>query len=62
MENQFLRNEMLWGRSAQQRLAAAHVILFGLGGVGSYTAECLGPLRDRGADAGGPGHRRALQP
>ena len=41
MENQFLRNEMLWGRSAQQRLAAAHVILFGLGGVGSYTAECL---------------------
>ena len=38
MENQFLRNEMLWGRSAQQRLAAAQVILFGLGGVGSYTA------------------------
>ena len=41
MEHQFLRNEMLWGRSAQQRLAASHVILFGLGGVGSYTAECL---------------------
>ena len=41
MENQSLRNEMLWGRSAQQRLAGSHVILFGLGGVGSYTAECL---------------------
>ena len=41
MEHPFLRNEMLWGRSAQQRLAASHVILFGLGGVGSYTAECL---------------------
>lgn len=41
MDNRFLRNEMLWGEAAQQRLAAAHVILFGLGGVGSYTAECL---------------------
>lgn len=41
MENQFLRNEMLWGSEAQERLAAAHVILFGLGGVGSYAAECL---------------------
>ena len=37
----FLRNEMLWGREAQARLEQAHVILFGLGGVGSYTAECL---------------------
>lgn len=41
MDNQFLRNEMLWGHEGQRRLAAAHVILFGLGGVGSYTAECL---------------------
>lgn len=41
MGEQFLRNEMLWGQSGQARLAAAHVILFGLGGVGSYTAECL---------------------
>lgn len=41
MDEQFLRNEMLWGREAQRRLAEAHVILFGLGGVGSYTAECL---------------------
>ena len=41
MNELFLRNEMLWGREAQERLAQAHVILFGLGGVGSYTAECL---------------------
>lgn len=41
MRERFLRNEMLWGKEAQQNLAASHVILFGLGGVGSYTAECL---------------------
>lgn len=41
MDNQFLRNEMLWGTESQKKLAASHVILFGLGGVGSYTAECL---------------------
>lgn len=41
MDTRFLRNEMLWGPEGQQRLAGAHVILFGLGGVGSYAAECL---------------------
>lgn len=41
MDERFLRNEMLWGPEGQQRLRQAHVILFGLGGVGSYTAECL---------------------
>lgn len=41
MDSRFLRNEMLWGQAGQQRLSRAHVILFGLGGVGSYTAECL---------------------
>ena len=41
MEHAFLRNEMLWGREAQARLAGAHVLLLGLGGVGSYAAECL---------------------
>jgi tRNA A37 threonylcarbamoyladenosine dehydratase len=40
-EHLFLRNEMLWGREAQEKLARSHVIVFGLGGVGSYTAECL---------------------
>ena len=41
MDTRFLRNEMLWGQEGQQRLRNSHVILFGLGGVGSYTAECL---------------------
>lgn len=41
MDERFLRNEMLWGPEGQARLAASHVILFGLGGVGSYAAECL---------------------
>lgn len=41
MEHPFLRNEMLWGEAAQRTLAESHVILFGLGGVGSYVAECL---------------------
>ena len=41
MDERFLRNEMLWGSEAQEKLAHSHVIIFGLGGVGSYTAECL---------------------
>lgn len=41
MSEQFLRNEMIWGNQGQEQLENAHVILFGLGGVGSYTAECL---------------------
>ena len=41
MDARFLRNAMLWGPEAQERLGRAHVILFGLGGVGSYAAECL---------------------
>ena len=40
-EHLFLRNEMLWGSEAQEKLARSHVIVFGLGGVGSYAAECL---------------------
>ena len=41
MDERFLRNEMLWGKDGQARLTAAHVIVFGLGGVGSSVAECL---------------------
>ncbi len=41
MDGRFMRNEMLWGREGQLRLSRAHVIVFGLGGVGSYAAECL---------------------
>ena len=40
-EHLFLRSEMLWGAEAQAKLARSHVIVFGLGGVGSYTVECL---------------------
>lgn len=41
MNERFLRNEMMWGSDGQAKLASSHVILFGLGGVGSYVAECL---------------------
>lgn len=39
--SQFIREEMLLGSEAMQRLAASHVIIFGIGGVGSYCAEAL---------------------
>ena len=32
---------MLLGADAMARLRRCHVIVFGLGGVGSYAAECL---------------------
>ena len=35
------RTGLLLGEEALQRLWSAHVVLFGLGGVGSYTAEAL---------------------
>lgn len=38
---QFLRTEMLLGAPAMARLHAAHVAVFGLGGVGSWCAEAL---------------------
>lgn len=38
---QFIRQRMLLGQAAMERLAAAHVIVFGIGGVGSYVAEGL---------------------
>jgi len=41
MHDQFIRMEMLFGREAMERLAHSHVIVFGVGGVGSYVAECL---------------------
>lgn len=37
----FERNARLWGAEAAARLADAHVIVFGLGGVGSWAAEAL---------------------
>ena len=41
MHEQFLRTEMVLGQPALERLQSAHVAVFGLGGVGSYTAEIL---------------------
>lgn len=39
--NQFQRTEMLLGKAAMDKLQNAHVAIFGLGGVGSYTVEAL---------------------
>lgn len=41
MNKRFLRQEMMLGGEAQERLRRAHVIIFGIGGVGSYVAEAL---------------------
>ena len=41
MDKQFLRTEMLLGSAAMERLAAAHVAVVGLGGVGSACVEAL---------------------
>jgi len=35
------RNELIWGKDVQRNLADKHVVVFGLGGVGSYSAEAL---------------------
>lgn len=37
----FVREEMLLGREAMDKLANSHVAVFGIGGVGSYAAEAL---------------------
>lgn len=39
--SQFLRSEMILGEDSTDKLKNKKVILFGLGGVGSYTAEAL---------------------
>lgn len=39
--SQFLRSEMILGKDSTKTLKGKSVILFGLGGVGSYTAEAL---------------------
>ena len=41
MENPFLREEMLLGPSAMETLRSSHVMVFGIGGVGSYAVEGL---------------------
>lgn len=39
--SQFLRSEMILGENSTDNLKNKNIILFGLGGVGSYTAEAL---------------------
>ena len=41
MSERFLRNEMLLGPAALEKLARSHVCVVGLGGVGSWAAEVL---------------------
>ena len=41
MQEALIRSAMLLGEEAMDRLAAAHVAVFGLGGVGSFCAEAL---------------------
>ena len=41
MKEQFLRTAMLLGENAVEKLQAARVAVFGIGGVGGYTVEAL---------------------
>ena len=41
MENQYRRTEMLIGEDGVNRLRQSSVIIFGVGGVGSYVTEGL---------------------
>ena len=41
MSNAFSRTQMLLGEQGMERLARAHVAVFGVGGVGSYAVEAL---------------------
>lgn len=41
MNERFLRNEMMLGKDAVEKLASSHVCVVGLGGVGSYAVEAL---------------------
>ena len=41
MLNQFSRTELLFGADAMQILADSRVAVFGIGGVGGFTAEAL---------------------
>ena len=45
MSERFLRNEMLLGPAAMEKLARSHVCVVGLGGVGSWAVDCLARAR-----------------
>ncbi|MBP0975772.1 MAG: tRNA threonylcarbamoyladenosine dehydratase [Oscillospiraceae bacterium] len=42
MQNQFARTALLFGAEAMEKLRGSRVAVFGVGGVGGYTAEALG--------------------
>ena len=41
MTNQFNRTELLLGKENMEKLKKAHVLIFGIGGVGGYVVEAL---------------------
>ena len=41
MLDQFSRTELIFGKDAMEKIFNSHVAVFGIGGVGSYTAEAL---------------------
>lgn len=41
MLNQFSRTELIFGAEAMEKIYSARIAIFGIGGVGSYTAEAL---------------------
>ncbi|MDD6646356.1 MAG: tRNA threonylcarbamoyladenosine dehydratase [Firmicutes bacterium] len=41
MLNQFSRSQLLLGEDSMRKLSEAKVVIFGIGGVGGYTAEAL---------------------
>lgn len=41
MLNQFSRTQLILGKEAMEKLASSRVSVFGIGGVGGYTAEAL---------------------
>ena len=41
MQNQFSRTQLLFGKEAMENLKNSRVAVFGIGGVGGYTAEAL---------------------
>ena len=41
MNEIFSRNIMYWGEKTQKEISSKHVVVFGLGGVGGYTADAL---------------------
>ncbi len=41
MSNKFARTELLFGTDGMSKLAASHIAVFGVGGVGGYVVEAL---------------------